>query len=144
MMIKLYVASLVMVTLLGTFIVHANANATATKEKRINSLWINELDLDEEQQEKLRMLWQNKRATVFDLRDELQLRRQQLKNLLASDGSDEQARDVHKRILAIQTDLGNIDIDSMLAIRELLTPLQRIKFVELMNKRGKFGEAHGR
>lgn len=107
---------------------------------KVKGKWINELGLDDAQKTKLRTLWKEKRTKVADLRKELKAMREELKTILASDASADKARDVHKRLQAIQEEVGNIDLESMLAIRDLLSTQQRAKFVELMNKRGKFGE----
>ncbi len=103
--------------------------------------WLSELSLNAKQESKLRNIWTTKRSRLDELQAEVQARRQELKDYLAGDSSDEdRARELHRQIQTLMIELGNIDLESMLEIRDLLSPQQRIRFVELMSQRGKFGE----
>ena len=63
-----------------------------------------------------------------------------MRSLLASNASEEQLRKQHQNIQGLRQQLGNNRFETMLQVREILTPEQRTQMAELMEqKRGRRG-----
>lgn len=60
---------------------------------------------------------------------------QELINLLAGNASREQIRSKYNQIRGLRQQLTDAEFENTLAIRDVLTPEQRQKFIELMFKR---------
>lgn len=101
--------------------------------------WINDLGLDEKQKEKIRSLWRQNRGDVKQRREQLNSLREELRAMIAGTGPADKAMELHRKIQSLQTELNTIDMISMLAIRDLLSPQQREKFVKHMALRGRLG-----
>jgi Spy/CpxP family protein refolding chaperone len=102
--------------------------------------WIDDLGLNETQKTKLTAIWKSKRGTVNDLREQLREERDNLREIMADDSPSEEVAASYRKIMHLQNMLNDIDLASMLAIRELLTLKQREKFVEHMSVRGRLGD----
>ena len=63
-----------------------------------------------------------------------------MRSLLANDASEEQLRQQHQNIQGLRQQLGNNRFETMLQVREILTPEQRTQMAELIEqKRGRRG-----
>lgn len=113
-------------------------NPEITKEDNGQPVrWIHDLGLDEKQKEEIRTLWRKNRGDVVQRRQELSKLREDLREMVAGTAPADQAMALHKKIQVLQTELSTIDMESMLAIRDLLTAQQREKFVKHMALRGR-------
>jgi Spy/CpxP family protein refolding chaperone len=101
--------------------------------------WLDELGVSAEQRAKIAEIKQKKRADTESRREELKRLHEELKGIMAGDGPAEKARAVHERMQTVQRELGDVNFESMLAVRELLTPEQRARFVETMQLRKSLG-----
>lgn len=101
--------------------------------------WIHDLGLDEKQKEEIKRLWTKNRGDVKLRRQELTKLREELMKMVAGTTAADEVMAQHKRIQNLQSELGTIDMVSMLAIRDLLTAQQREKFVKHMALRGRLG-----
>jgi protein CpxP len=102
--------------------------------------WLDDLGLDDKQKEKLREIWKSKRGIVKSLREQALAERLLLKKLMSGSSSQEEVQASYYKLRSIQSLLNEIDLQSMLAVREMLTAQQRITFVEHMALRGRLGE----
>ncbi|HEY9703360.1 MAG TPA: Spy/CpxP family protein refolding chaperone, partial [Allocoleopsis sp.] len=60
-----------------------------------------------------------------------------------SSATKEQLKTQQRKVQAAHNDMMNLKFDSMLEVREILTPEQRTKFTQMMqDKKGKFGGDH--
>lgn len=114
--------------------------ATASMDPVKPVKWLDDLGLDERQKDKLREIWRSKRGTVVAMREQVMMERERLKKLMSGDAPASEVTASYRKIRTIQSDLNEIDLQSMLAVREMLTPEQRVKFVEHMSLRGRLGE----
>lgn len=100
----------------------------------INNL-IQQLDLTPEQSEQIRAIAEQSKTESQPLRQQLETNRQEMGSLLASNASPEELRTNHQNLQNLHQELGNNRFETMLEIREVLTPEQRTQMAELMEQR---------
>ena len=110
------------------------------KGRRFQKL-VEELDLTSEQQEAIRAIREEARSEKQALRQQMRQERETMRTLLASDTSRDELRSQHQKMLALRQDMATKRFETMLDVRDQLTPEQRAKFAEL---RGKHRGRHGR
>jgi|GEM_PF-1670818 len=94
-----------------------------------------ELNLSPQQIQRIKNIrGQSKEQIVQKIRN-LQQTQIQIVNMMAGNASREQIRNMYNQANSIRQQLADAEFDNILAIREVLTPTQRKKFVELMYKR---------
>ena len=96
---------------------------------------IEQLDLTSEQSEQIEAISERAKTENEALFEQLQTNRQEMQSLLASDASPEELRANHQQVQNLQQELGNNRFETMLEIREILTPEQRTQMAELMEQR---------
>jgi periplasmic protein CpxP/Spy len=99
---------------------------------------VKELNLSPDQIQRLQQLrignkGRNKQRR--ERRQALQIAKQELAQLLQGNASSEQIRQKRQQVQSIQREVADINFESKLAIREILTPEQRIKYNQLMQQR---------
>ena len=103
---------------------------------------LQQLDLTPEQSQQIEAIQEQFRTDNETLRQEMQANHQEMRSLLASDSSPEQLRQQHQQLQSLRQQLGTNHFETMLQVREILTPEQRNKMAELMaqyrEKRGSF------
>ncbi len=105
---------------------------------------IEQLDLSEEQAEQIRTIREEARAENEDLRTQVQQAREQMRSLLDSDASNAELEQQHERMQALHQQMGDRRFQTMLQIREVLTPEQQQQLAELMEqRREQFGGRRG-
>ena len=92
---------------------------------------LQQLDLTPEQSQKIEAIHQQFHTENETLYQEMQANHQQMRSLLASDASSEQLRQQHQKIQDLHQQLGGKRFESMLQVREILTPEQRAQMAEL-------------
>lgn len=107
--------------------------------------WMAGLDLTAEQQAKMKALREKNREQVQKLREAMRAKHDELKTLLAGDGSVDKARGIHKDVQDTKRKLEDLHFESMMELRTLLTPEQRKKLAEAMGAHhgGGPGPHHG-
>ena len=116
-----------------------NARSSGDRESR----WIEELDLSPEQSEQIQAIREESRTAMQPLRDQLQQAREQLRSQMASNTSTDQLQRQHQQVQALHQELGDQRFETMLAIRQVLTPAQRTQLAELAEQhRGQRGRGH--
>lgn len=100
-----------------------------------------QLDLTPEQTEQIEAISERSKTDNQALVEQLQTNRQEMRSLLTNNASAEELRTNHQDLQNLQQELGNNRFETMLEIREILTPEQRTQMAELMEQRGgrKFG-----
>ncbi len=122
------------------------AQNTNTGQRRIRSNKLNNqgqfieaLDLNDSQKQQLAQIRQKYQGQMEPVREQLMATRQELKSLLSGTASTNEIRNKHQQIITLQQKMGQMRFDSMLEMREVLTPEQRAKFAQLMEQRqGRF------
>ena len=94
-----------------------------------------QLDLSSEQSEQIEAIREQAETENQLLFEQLQTNRQEMQSLLTSDANPEQLRANHQDGQNLRQQLSDIRLETMLEIREVLTPEQRTQMAELMAQR---------
>ncbi len=104
-----------------------------------------QLNLTADQQAQIKSIREQSKTSSQGLRQQFKTAREQLKTLLASnDSSDNAIRQAHQQVQTLGQQMGNQRFESMLKIRSVLTPEQRIKLAELRKQGGHHHRQHNR
>ncbi len=122
-------------------IVAQNALAQAPTQKKE---WENKrekmfqkLNLSADQQAQIKSIMEQAKTSNQGLRQQVKTAREQLKTLMtSSDASDDAIRQAHQQVQTLGQQMGDQRFDTMLKIRNVLTPAQRTKFAELRKQGG--------
>ena len=95
---------------------------------------LEQLNLTPEQSQQIEAIHERFHSDNETLYQEMRTNHQQLRSLLASDASEEQLRQQHQNIQGLRQQLGNNRFETMLQVREILTPEQRTQMAELMEQ----------
>jgi Spy/CpxP family protein refolding chaperone len=108
------------------------------KEMRKNRMerMVQELGLTQDQQTRIRSIWENARNDKNPQRQQLRTEMENLRSLMARSASTSELRQQHNKIKALRDQMGDQRFETMLQMYEVLTPQQRTKFAEMMQKRG--------
>ncbi|NEO33536.1 MAG: Spy/CpxP family protein refolding chaperone [Symploca sp. SIO3C6] len=102
--------------------------------------WLQELDLSAEQSERIQAIREQSRQEMESRYQQMQEAREQMQSLMTGNASREQLRQQHQRLQNLRQELGNQRFETMLDIREILTPQQRVQMAELAQQhRGNWG-----
>ncbi len=105
--------------------------------------WLQELNLNKEQIQKIQAIRRQYQDRLTQQRQSVKQAQQALKDLMASgDAPSEQIRQKFNQVQTMQQTLADTRMESMLAIRNVLTVEQRQKLTELM-RQGKPGRGRG-
>ena len=91
---------------------------------------LEQLDLTPEQSQQMEAIKEKSRTEKETLRQQMQTKHQEMRSLFTSDSTPEQLREQHEQLQALHQQLANNRFETMLQIREILTP-------ELMAQRGR-------
>ena len=95
---------------------------------------LEQIDLTPEQSQKIDAIHEQFHSDNETLFQEMRTNYQEMRSLLASDASDEQLRQQHQKMQDLRQELGNNRFETMLQVREILTPQQRTQMAELMEQ----------
>jgi Spy/CpxP family protein refolding chaperone len=98
--------------------------------------WLKELNLSPEQIQKIRQIRGQYQGRLTQQRQAVQQAQQELKELMTGNASTEQIRQKFDQVQRLRQELADTRMDSMLAIRKILTPEQRQKLADLLRQRG--------
>lgn len=98
--------------------------------------WLEQLDLSAEQSEQIQTIKEQARANSEGLHQQMEQEKEELRSLLASDATADQLRQQHQQVQTLKMQLGDRRFETMLAVREVLTPEQRTELAELAEARG--------
>ena len=94
-----------------------------------------ELDLTPEQQQNLQAIRAQYKDQINQRQQDLRQASQELRSLMISDADTNQIRAKHQQVQQLRQQLEELNFESMLAMREVLTPEQRREFGQLMEQR---------
>lgn len=94
-----------------------------------------QLNLTPKQQNKIKQIRSRYQGQITQLKKNVQLAQQQLAVMMAGTDSAAIMRDKYREIAQFRQQLGQLHFESMLAIREVLTPDQRQTFAEIIETR---------
>ncbi len=106
--------------------------ANKRKERQKRKDIISQLNLSEEQKQKILQIDNKYKQQIEQSRGSLTAEQKQLKQMLVENSSIDSIRDRHQEVIKYRQQLSDIILDRMLEVREVLTAEQRSKFVELM------------
>ncbi len=94
-----------------------------------------ELNLTPEQTQQIQTIENQYEAQIAQRKQAVRQAKQELVDLMAGTASESQVRQKYRQVEALQQQVADIRFDSMLAMREVLTPEQRRQFAEGMQNR---------
>jgi protein CpxP len=114
----------------------APTSPTASPRKQ---KWLQNLNLSSEQTQQLQTIRSQSRNQMSETRQQLKQSRQELMSLMAGTASDDQIRAKYRDVETAQQKLSQQRFESLLAMRNILTPEQRQKFAQQMQQRREAG-----
>ncbi|MDY7049220.1 MAG: Spy/CpxP family protein refolding chaperone [Microcystis panniformis WG22] len=96
---------------------------------------IEQLNLTDEQKSKVAAIRQKYQEKTKQLRQTLRSNEQELNSLLSNNASDRDIRAKHQQVSRNRQEISNLQFESFLEIRQVLTPAQRTEFSQLMQER---------
>jgi periplasmic protein CpxP/Spy len=96
---------------------------------------LQQLDLTPEQLQQIEVIQEKSKNQSQALHQQMQTQHDEMRSLLASDATPEQLQQQHQQAQDIHQQLDDNRFETMLQIREILTPEQRTQMAELMAQR---------
>lgn len=94
-----------------------------------------ELGLSSQQVDQIRVIRKKYRGQIAQQRQDLKQAQADLENMIAGTASTDEIRQKHNQIQSLRQQLEEVQFNSLLETREVMTPEQRIKYVQLMQSR---------
>ena len=94
------------------------------------------LNLTDDQQQQIQSIRQSYGSQIQQKRQTLQTLRQELNDLYVTNASAEQLRDKQRELSQLREEINNLNFESFIEIREILTLEQRQQFRDFMEQRG--------
>ncbi|WP_424097681.1 Spy/CpxP family protein refolding chaperone [Moorena producens] len=139
-----YILSILMVTLTGCTAV-ANSNPVTSQlipnpegqqhRKSIKDRLVKQLNLNQVQRQQLNAIKLEYEESIIDLRQEVSQAKQTLSDLMVGTADRETIRTQYQQVQLLNQQLGKLHFESMLQMREVMTPEQRIQFAQFMRQR---------
>lgn len=108
------------------------AKNSGSKEQEI----FRSLNLSPAQLSRMQVIRQKYKARIVQRQQSLRQAYGQLKNLMVGDANARQIRSQHDRVQNLENKLEDVRLESLLEMREVLTPSQRRKLVQMMERKG--------
>jgi len=109
-----------------------NQNQSRLAHNREGLIWV--LNLTPEQVQKMQAIRRQYKDQILQTTQQLRQAKQQLSDAIAGTAPADEVRAKHRQVDMLQQQLGDLRFETTLEVRELLTPEQRIKYVETMQK----------
>jgi periplasmic protein CpxP/Spy len=94
-----------------------------------------ELNLSGDQIQKLQQLRKDAQGKNKERRQTLQVAKKELNQLIQGSASTDQVRQKRQQVQSLQREIADTNFENTLAIREILTPEQRVKLQQIMAQR---------
>lgn len=94
-----------------------------------------ELNLKQEQQQKLQLIQSRYKDKIEYLQEGINRSNQEFRSLMISNIDPGQIRNKHQEVQDLRQKLDNLRLESMIEMREVLTPAQRSRFAQMMARR---------
>ncbi len=144
---RISVVSLLMVSLGSAFAIaqpnpqspqYGTVNQTKPRKMNLNRAELmQQLNLTNDQIKQLSDIRQQYQSQISQKQKDLRAAKTKLTDLMVGTANDSTIRDQFTPVLRLEQDLAQLQFDSMLAMRKVLTPEQRTKFAELMQQHEK-------
>ncbi|OLT58879.1 Spy/CpxP family protein refolding chaperone [Moorena bouillonii] len=139
-----YVLSILLVTLTGCTAV-ANTKPITSQlipspegqqhRKSSKHRLMRQLKLNQVQRQQLKTIKLEYEESIIDLRQEVSQAKQTLSELMVGTADRETIRTQYQQVQLLNRQLGELHFESMLQMREVMTPEQRIQFAQFMRQR---------
>jgi periplasmic protein CpxP/Spy len=96
---------------------------------------VKKLNLSREQIQRLQQLRKNSQGQNKERRQALQVARQELAQLIRGTASSDLIRQKRQQVQSLQREIADTNFENTLAIREILTPEQRVKLQQIVEQR---------
>lgn len=96
--------------------------------------WLRDLNLSPEQMQRIRAIQNQYQGRIRQERQAYRQAQRELRNLMAGNASVDTLRRQYNDAKAIRQRLADLQFESLLAMREVLTPAQRRKFADRMEQ----------
>ncbi len=96
---------------------------------------VQQLNLSRDQIQRLQQLQKNAQGQNKERRQALQVAKQELTQLIQGTGSSDQIRQKRQQVQRLQREIADTNFEQTLAIREILTPEQRVKLQQIAAQR---------
>jgi periplasmic protein CpxP/Spy len=96
---------------------------------------VKELNLSRDQIQRIQKLRADAQGKTKERRQALRLARQELNQLLQGNASADLVRQKRQQVQSLQREVADNNFENTLAIREMLTPDQRVKLQQLIQQR---------
>ena len=117
----------------------SQASAQNTEEQgrpnRGKARLFQDLNLTPEQSQQIQAIQDQYQDQISQRRQAVRQARQELLELMASTAAESQIREKYRQVETLKQQVSDIRFDSMLAMRQVLTPEQRRQFAERMQNR---------
>lgn len=110
----------------------AKQSLTIAQGQHSVSFW-QQLNLTDEQQQQIKIIHSRYRQEISQKKDNLAKLQRQLSDMMVGTAPIELLRAKNQQLSDLQQKISTLRFECMLATREILTPLQREKFRELVN-----------
>lgn len=101
--------------------------------------WLQDLDLTPDQMQKIQSIRSQYQDSLMRQKQAARQAQQELRSQMASDASTDQIREKYRQVQTLRQQVADTQFNSMLEMRQVLTPQQRQKFAERMERhRGNF------
>jgi Spy/CpxP family protein refolding chaperone len=94
-----------------------------------------QLNLTEEQKQKLQAIQTQYKDQISQRKQAVRQATQELRDLMAGNASTDEIRAKHRQVQGLRQQMEEVSFESMLAMREVLTPEQRSQFARLIEQR---------
>lgn len=116
-----------------SWIIAENHNSLPDSESKITLF--QQLNLTTAQQKKIERIHRRYYPQIIKLRETLTSLKEELTVMMAGTESATTIRDKHQEVLSLRQELGELQLESMLATREVLTLEQRQNFADILRSR---------
>jgi Spy/CpxP family protein refolding chaperone len=97
--------------------------------------WLRDLNLTSEQLQKIQQIRSQRKGQLAEQRQTMRQAMQELRQLMAGNAPTEQIRQKYNEVRTLRMKLADAQFNDLLSIREVLTPEQRRKFADHMQRR---------
>jgi len=111
------------------------AQSPAASPKQPGMGWLRDLDLSPDQMQKIRSIRGQYQDKLMSQRQAARQAQRELRTLMAGDASVETIRQKYREAQTLKQQVADTQFNSMLEMRQVLTPQQRQKFAERMDQR---------
>ena len=110
---------------------HMRHGKRGERSDRLNKM-LQQLDLSSGQSEQIEAIKEQSKTSGEALHEQMQTQHQEMRSLLNSDATSAQLTQQHQQLQDLRQQLGDRRFETMLQVREILTPEQRVEMAELM------------